>query len=256
MTDVLAHRIFGSISGSRATVDRMSGAATSSLTLSDTAEHVIELGHLRHSALNGLRLLAETAIIPTLLLYACMVTVGSVAGLAAVLAWCALMVSIRLVVYRRVPGVLMLAAVMLVARTSIALALSSVYVYLLQPVAGSVLMATLFIGSALIGRPITLRLAQDFVHLPVRLTADPRVRRMFVQVSVLWGVSRLLDAGMSLGVLHWGIAMGIFSRGVFSGLLTALSIGVCAYWGWSRLKRIEGVRFRFGSPRPATEAVL
>lgn len=238
----------------RAIVERMSGAATSSCKIVDTAEHVIELGHLRHSALNGLRLLAETAIVPTLLLYGCMVTVGSVAGLAAVLAWCALMVSVRLVVYRRVPGVLMLAGFMLVARTSIALALSSVYVYLLQPVAGSVLMAALFIGSALVGRPITLRLAQDFVHLPVRLVADPRVRRMFVQVSLLWGVSRLLDAAMSLGVLHWGIALGIFSRGVFSGLLTALSIAVCAYWGWSRLSRIEGVRFRFGAPRQPAPA--
>lgn len=240
----------------RAIVDRMPGAGTTPLTVVDRADYVIELGHLRHSALNGLRLLAETAVVPTLLLYGCMVTVGSVAGLAAVLGWCALVVGIRLVVYRRVPGVLLLAGLMLVARTSIALALSSVYVYLLQPVAGSMLMALLFIGSALIGRPITLRLAQDFVHLPVRLVADPRVRRMFVQVSLLWGVSRLLDAGMSLGVLHWGIALGIFSRGVFSGLLTALSIGVCAYWGWSRLKRIEGVRFRFGAPRAATAPVL
>jgi hypothetical protein len=46
-------------------------------------------------------------------------------------------------------------------------------------------------------------------------------------------------------VLHWGIAAGVFSRGLFSGLLTALSVGACAYWGWSRLRRIEGLRFRF-----------
>jgi hypothetical protein len=39
----------------------------------------------------------------------------------------------------------------------------------------------------------------------------------------------------------------VFSRGVFSGLLTALSIGVCAYFGWSRLHRIEGVTLRFGA---------
>jgi hypothetical protein len=40
---------------------------------------------------------------------------------------------------------------------------------------------------------------------------------------------------------------------VFSGLLTTLSVGVCAYWGWSRLRRIEGVRFRFGhAPAPTT----
>jgi hypothetical protein len=39
----------------------------------------------------------------------------------------------------------------------------------------------------------------------------------------------------------------VFSRGVFSGLLTALSIGACAYFGWSRLHRIEGVSFRFAA---------
>jgi hypothetical protein len=217
-------------------------------------EHVIDLGHLPNTLKNGLRLLLETVIVPTLLLYACMVTVGSFYGLVAVLAWCAFTVMVRLATVRRVPGVLMLALLMLVGRTSIALALSSVYVYLLQPVAGSMLMALLFIGSALIGRPITLRLAQDFVHLPIRLTSDQRVRRMFVQVSLLWGVSRLLDAAMSLGVLHWGVEAGVFSRGLFSGLLTALSIGVCAYWGWSRLHRIEGVRFRFGAAAPVPAA--
>jgi hypothetical protein len=209
-------------------------------------EHVIHLGHLGPQLRNGLRLLLEAVVVPTLLLYACVLTVGQVAGLAAVLGWCAFTVAIRLAHARRVPGTLLLALLMLVSRTSIALILSSVYVYLLQPVAGSLFMATLFIGSALLGKPITMRLAQDFVHLPVGLVSDARVRRMFAQVSLLWGVSRLLDAGMSLGVLHWGVAAGLFSRGIFSGLLTALSVGICAYWGWSRLRRIEGVRFRFG----------
>lgn len=209
-------------------------------------DHVIQMGRLRPTLLSAARLLLETVIVPTLLLYACIETVGQIPGLIAVLAWCALTVVVRMVTVRRVPGTMMLAVVMLVGRTGIALALSSVYIYLLQPVAGSVLMAVLFIGSAMLGRPITLRLAQDFVHLPTRLIADHRVRRMFVQVSLLWGLSRLFDAGLSLGVLHWGLAAGVFSRGICSSLLTVLSIGVCAYWGWSRLRRIEGVRFQFG----------
>jgi hypothetical protein len=33
---------------------------------------------------------------------------------------------------------------------------------------------------------------------------------------------------------------------VFSGALTAVSVLVCAYWGWSRLRRIPGVEFRLG----------
>jgi hypothetical protein len=209
-------------------------------------EHVIDLGDLRPTLLRGVRLLLETVIVPTLLLYVCMLTVGAFPGLVAVLGWCVLTVSVRMVTMRRVPGTLLLVFTLLAARTGIALALSSVYVFLLQPIAGSMLMALLFIGSALLGRPITMRLAQDFVHLPERLVLDDRVRRMFVQVSLLWGVSRLLDAAMSLGILHFGITAGVFSRGVFSGVLTALSIGVCAYFGWSRLDRIEGVSFRFG----------
>jgi hypothetical protein len=214
---------------------------------SEVVSHVIELGHLKPAVARGLRLLLETVVVPTMLLYVFMITVGQMWGLAAVLVWCGLTVGVRMVTLRRIPGTLMLCIAMLVGRTSIALALSSVYVYLLQPVAGSVLMAGLFIGSALLGRPITMRLAQDFVQLPVRLVADRRVRRMFIQVSLLWGVSRLLDAGMSIGVLHWGLAAGIFSRGVFSGALTALSVLACTYWGWSRLRRIPGVEFRLGN---------
>jgi hypothetical protein len=213
------------------------------------AEHVIELGHVRPTLVRGGRLLLETVIVPTLLLYACVVTVGGFIGLVAVLGWCVATVGVRLVTVRRVPGTLLLAIAMLVARTTIALALSSVYVFLLQPIAGSMVMALLFIGSALIGRPITLRLAQDFVRLPTDLVSDARVHRMFVQVSLLWGVSRLLDAGMSLGILHFGLVAGIFSRGILSGILTALSIGACAYFGWTRLHRIEGVTVRFGAAK-------
>lgn len=211
-------------------------------------EHVIELGDLRPTLVRGVRLLLETVVVPTLLLYCFMLTVGAFDGLLAVLGWCVLTVAVRVSTVRRVPGTILLVLTMLAARAAIALALSSVYVFLLQPIAGSMLMAVLFIGSALIGRPITMRLAQDFVHLPERLVGDARVRRMFVQVSLLWGLSRLLDAGMSLGVLHFGLAAGVFSRGVFSGMLTAMSIGACAYFGWSRLHRIEGVRVRF-NPR-------
>jgi len=217
-------------------------------------EHVIELGHVRPALARGMRLLLETVVVPTLLLYAFLVTAGAFAGLVAVLVWCVGTVAVRLMTVRRVPGTLLLAVAMLGARTTVALALSSVYVFLLQPIAGSMVMAVLFIGSAVVGRPITMRLAQDFVHLPTGLLTDSRVRRMFVQVSLLWGLSRLLDAGMSLGVLHFGLVAGIFSRGILSGLLTALSIGACCYWGWTRLHRIEGVTVRFGPsgvPHPA-----
>jgi hypothetical protein len=49
---------------------------------------------------------------------------------------------------------------------------------------------------------------------------------------------------MSLGLLHWGIGFGLLSRGLFSGLLTALTIAVCAAWGVRALRRMPGVTLR------------
>jgi hypothetical protein len=141
---------------------------------------------------------------------------------------------------------------MLCARAGIALLLSSALVYLLQPVVGSMVMAGLFLGSAAIGRPITMRLARDFVALPNHLFHHRGVRRMFTQVALLWGIGRVLDAGMSLGVLHWGLDAGLLSRGVFSGVLSSITIAVCAGWGWRCLRRMPDITLRLR--RPATVA--
>jgi hypothetical protein len=119
----------------------------------------------------------------------------------------------------------------------------------MQPVVGSVLMALLFLGSAAVGRPVTVRLARDFIELPAQLFHRHGVRRMFAQVAVVWGGSRLLDAGMSVVFLHWGIDAGLLSRGVFSGVLTALTILGCGYWGWRSLRRLPGITLRW-SHRP------
>jgi hypothetical protein len=214
-------------------------------------EVVIEIGALRPALLRAARLFLETALVPTLLLFTLLHTVGLVAGLCAVLGWCVLTVSVRWISGRHLPGTLLLCAGMLCARACVALVLSSALVYLLQPVAGSIVMAALFLGSAALGRPITIRLARDFVALPAHLFHHHGVRRMFTQVALVWGIGRLLDAGMSIGFLHWGLDAGLLSRGVFSGLLTATTIAVCAAWGWRCLRRLPGITLRLRPPAAA-----
>ncbi|MDH2415697.1 hypothetical protein [Nocardioides sp. CER19] len=211
------------------------------------SDHLIELGRIGKVVGNALLMLGEAVLAPTLILYVAMRTVGAVPGLVGVIAWCLLTVLVRRAVGARLPSTMLMMLGVLVLRTGLALATTSVWIYLLQPVAASLLMSIVFAGSALLGRPITQRLAQDFVHLPERLLVDPRVRRMFIEVALIWGLSRALDAALSLGSLHFGADFAVLARGALSIGLTALSIGACTYWGWRRMRAIPGVRFSFGA---------
>lgn len=214
-----------------------------------TGDHevVIEIGHLRPALLRAGRMFLETVLVPTALLFVLLHTVDLVAGLSAVIGWCAFTVGLRFLLGYRMPGTLLLCAGMLCGRACVALLLSSALVYLLQPVVGSVLMALLFLGSAALGRPVTIRLARDFIALPAHLFHRRGVRRVFTRVALVWGVSRVVDAGMSLGLLHFGLAYGFLSRGVFSGVLTVLTVAVCAAWGWRQMRSLPGITLRLGS---------
>jgi hypothetical protein len=201
-------------------------------------ELVIEIGEWRPAVLRALRLFLETVAVPTALLFVLLHTVGLVAALVAVISWGVLSVSVRWIAGQHMPGTLLLCVAMLCGRAGLALALSSALVYLLQPVLGSVLMALIFLGSAAFGRPITMRLARDFVSLPAQLLHRRGVKRMFTEVSLMWGGSRLVDAGMSLLFLRFGLDAGLLSRGVLSGVLSALTILTCVFWGRRSLRRL------------------
>ncbi|HEX2283938.1 MAG TPA: VC0807 family protein [Mycobacterium sp.] len=211
----------------------------------DAAQHNVELAKLKPTLIRGALLLLETAVIPTLLLYACTITVGQLWGLGAVLGWCALCVGARMTRRQRIPSMLLFAVGGLAGRTTLALLFSNVYIYLFQPIIGSLFMALVFLGSAAIGRPITVPLAKDFVALPSQLFGDRRVRRIFINVSLIWGVSRLIDVGMSVGFLQFSLDAGLLSRGLLSTLLTVGTIALCAVWGWRQIRRVPGVTFTF-----------
>jgi hypothetical protein len=213
----------------------------------------IEISGLRRSLWRAGRLFAESVVVPTALLAVLLHVVGLAGALAAAVGWCALTALVRWIGERRVPGTLLVCASVLAGRSGIALATSSAVVYLVQPAVGSSVMALLFVGSALAGRPVTIRLARDFVHVPAQLLRQRGVRRMFTQVALLWGGSRLIDAGMSVGFLVVGLRAGLLSRAVLSPVLTVLTVVGCTLWGMRALRR-EGVRVSFTGRGPATTA--
>jgi hypothetical protein len=203
----------------------------------------VDLPPLRPALLGGARLLIETAVIPTVLFGLVLHFSGLRPAFAAALGWCYLVTMARWVTGRRLPGTLMLCVGVFTGRALAALWMSSALLFLMQPVLGSLLMAALFVGSALLGRPVTMRLARDFVTLPSHVLHRIGVRRMFRDIALLWGASRVVDAAVNVLFLHRGIDAGLLARGVFSPLFTVLTIAVCAYWG-VRALRAEGIRLR------------
>jgi hypothetical protein len=215
-------------------------------------ELVVEIVGVKRTVLRALRLFLETVVVPTLLITLLLPLTNLVVALSAALGWCYLAVLVRWVRGHRMPGTMMLCVSMLSGRACVALATGSAFVYLLQPALGSGLMALLFLGSAAVGRPVTMRLARDFVHLPHHVLARRAVRMVFVQVALLWGLGRLIDAAMSVAFLHWSVNAGLLSRGVLSPVLTLLSVAACTLWGWRAMRR-TGVRIRL-RPAPPAEA--
>lgn len=219
-------------------------AARPDVSGSAHVEPVIELPRLRPAVIQATRLFAEAVVVPTLLLALLLDVVGLPYALAAASGWCAAVLAVRWLLERRIPGALVLSTALILARGSVALATSSALIYLLQPAVGSALMAVIFLGSALLGRPLTERLARDFVQVPAHVLDRRGVRRMFRQVAVVWGAAQLLDAGMSIGSLHFGLGAGLLSRAVLSPALTVVTIGVCVALGVRALRR-DGVRLVF-----------
>jgi uncharacterized membrane protein len=96
---------------------------------------------------------------------------------------------------------------------------------------GAGLVATVFVASALVGRPLALRLAADFVPLPEALLARRGVRRFFQRVSLLWAAVFLANAGIGLWLLmSQSLATFLWSRTVASLALTGLAVVVSTCW--------------------------
>ncbi len=175
--------------------------------------------------------LLEATVIPLALFYGGLQLLGLWAALLAALVWSYTSLLRRLVTRRRVPGMLMLGIVGLTARTALALATGSAFLYFLQPTVGTGLVAAVFLGSVLLGRPLALRLAADFMPLSEALLAHHGVRRFFLRVSLLWAAVFMANAGISLWLLvSQSLATFLWSRTVASVTLTGLAVAISTYW--------------------------
>jgi hypothetical protein len=149
---------------------------------------------------------------------------------------------------QRVPGILLLTAVTLTARTAVAMVSGSVVVYFLQPTLGTALVAAAFLLSVPLGRPLAERLARDFCPIPSGVLAHAPVRRFFLQITLLWAFTQLANATVTLWLLlSQSLATFLVAKTLVSWGLTGSAILVSTLW-FRRSMRRHGIL----APRPAS----
>ena len=212
----------------------------------------LEIPRLRAMARHAVPNLIEASLIPLVVFYGALWLVGIWGGLVAALVWSYTAIARRVVTRTPVPGLLVLGAVGLTARTVVAAVSGSVFIYFLQPTLTTVLIAGVFLVSVPAGRPLAERLAGDFCPLPDTFMASPPVRRFFARITVLWAFVQLTNAAFSIWLLMTQpVGTYYVAKTAGSWLLTGGAIlASTAYFKWSMRRHGIAIQWR-GAPHAA-----
>jgi hypothetical protein len=190
-----------------------------------------EIPRLGTLARHALPNVVEGTLVPVALFLVMLHFLGLWGAMIVGLGWSYTAVLRRVVARKRVPGIMILGAVTLTARCALAFATGSSFVYFLQPTLGTALVATAFLLSVPLGRPLAQRLAADFCPIPPDVMANAHVRRFFLQISLLWAVTGFLNASVAL-YLQFSQSVGTFvlAKSLMSAGITVSAIALSVVW--------------------------
>jgi hypothetical protein len=189
----------------------------------------------------------EAIIAPLGLFYLVLMLWGFRGALIAALAWSFLALGRRLRRGERVSMLLLLGTLLLTLRTAVSFITGSAFIYFAQPTAGTIVIAFVLFGSALVRRPFTQRFAGDFCPIDPEILARPLVHRFFVRISVLWATVLLLNAGFVLWLLVTSsLHAFVLERAAVTYSMTALAIYL-SIRQFVVMMRGDGITVQWGS---------
>lgn len=214
-------------------------------TSTDTGVHGL---HLRDVVLKHvIPRVVEATLIPSAIFYTVWHFVGIWPALFAALAWALGLIARRIATKRPVPGLLVISVLGLTTRTFISIWTGSTFIYFLQPVIGTTVIAMTFLGSVLIGRPIVNRLAADFCPLSEEAANRKGVLRLFRQLTIFWAAVLLTHAAIGLTLLLTvSVNTFVTVKTVTGPSLTIAAVVATIIWS-SKVAHREGLMVR----RPA-----
>jgi hypothetical protein len=208
--------------------------------------HVIDLPSIPALLGRAARVFAESTVVPLGLFWLLLRYTSVTWAVVAALLWSYTCVMRRVVSGERVPGMLLLGAMLVTARAVVTLLTHSTFVYFLQPTLGTFLVAGLFLLSVPLGRPLTEKLAHDFCPLPDHLLQNVRFQQFLLRISLLWGLVFITNGTATLWLLLTrSVGDFLVVKSIASAGLTGSAIVASIVWfRWSL--RHEGVVLRWG----------
>jgi hypothetical protein len=187
---------------------------------------VIDLPGLRPIVKKVFTTLALVSALPMTVFYIALSLYGlRVAALATVGLYYSVLV-IKVLRHKPILAAALLTAGLLSIRTVVMFLTGSAFIYFLQPVAGTVALATVIAASALAGRPILDRLAHEFCPFPPELSAQLRKHRFFARLSAVWAATYLINAIGTIWLLRTMSVGGfVVVKSILGPALTITAVG-------------------------------
>ena len=145
-----------------------------------------------------------------------------------------------------------LTAGLLTLRTIVVFCTGNAFVYFLQPVAGTVAVATTFAASAMAGRPVLDRLAHDFCPISSELAGELRRARFFDWLSLVWATTYGVNAVGTVWLLTNASLNGFLVMKAVLGPLITLLAATSSYLLFRTTMRRHQVRLRWAHHQPWT----
>jgi hypothetical protein len=191
----------------------------------------IHLPPIRELAFGAVPRLIEGVLIPTALFLLLFNIFGVGAAIVGSFSWSTSVIVVRKSLGRRVPALVFVGLGVLLIRTVLALATGSSFLYFIQPTLGAGVIGVVIIASAMLGRPVVLKIARDFCPLPVDSLSNPHLRRYFLGISFLWGSTQLLNSAITLWLLvTQSVSTYVISRAAMSWSLSMFAVAVTVVW--------------------------
>ena len=152
----------------------------------------------------------------------------------------------------RIPGTVVLAAVVLTVRAGISLATGSVFLYFLQPAIGTVAVSVAFLASVPLRHPLAHKLAMDFVPLPASWVEHSWFAQVFERITLLWAFALFVNALSTVWLLSvQSTGAFVWTRGLTSSGIMVVAIAASTVLFVVTARR-NGARVVL-RPQPATQ---